>query len=185
MSHSFRGGDSLLRMLASHEQLVARTPRRIADAGTDRLERNTKRRTPIDTNPFRDRPGRPRGYLRDSVHRLEGVRFEQRGAYRVWQGTVVSYDPVARLVEFDTPPHTIRAADGGFLRFRSRDGWVDKDGRIHPPGTWVTVREVQHPGTKGQHMFSLGALATELDFAEFAGPELARWSREVRSGRFR
>jgi hypothetical protein len=176
--------DSLDRMLHAHERATRRTGERIAEAGVDHLERSIRRRTPIDTNPYRHRPDRPRGSLKRSVHRLVGVRFVLRGGRESWEGEVVSFDPVARLVEFDTPPHTIRARDGGKLHFQSRDGWTDTDGVFHPPGTWVTIEEVHHPGTKGQHMFSLGALDTEAQIDDYAREPLGRWKRDVEGGRF-
>lgn len=176
---------ALDRMLDSHERATRRTGERIAEAGVDHLERSIRRRTPIDTNPFRHRPDRPRGSLKRSVHRIVGVRFVLRGGRESWEGEVVSFDPVARLVEFDTAPHTIRAREpGGKLRFQSRDGWTGEDGTVYPPGTWVTVEEVHHPGTKGQHMFSLGALATEAEIDQYARDPLGRWKREVEGGRF-
>lgn len=101
-----------------------------------------------------------------------------------WIGEVVSFDPVVRLLEFDTVPHEIRAKGGGRLHFQSRHGWVGDDGTVYPPGTWVSVEVVHHPGTTGKHMFSLGALEAEREFDLDADPELARWRRELEGGRF-
>jgi hypothetical protein len=173
--------DALLDLIDAHQGITRRAARRIADAGTDRLERNVRRRTPIDTNPFRHRPERPRGSLRASVHRREAIVFVVRGGREAYECEVLSEDPIARLVEFDTPPHRIRARPGGRLRFQSRHGFVGRDGRAYPPGTWVSVEEVHHPGTTGQHMFSLGAWATEREYAEYAREPLLRWKREVES----
>ena len=179
------GEDSLDRMLAAHERATSRAARRIADAGTDRMAQETRRRTPIDTNPFRHRPERPRGSARRSIRRQEGLLVEMRGGRPRYIGDVVSHDPVTRLLEFDTPPHEIRPRDpDGYLAFQSRHGWTDDSGRFHPPGTWVRVRVVQHPGTKGHHMVSLGALDAERALEEYAAPVLARWRAEVESGRF-
>lgn len=173
--------DALLHLLAAHADATERAGLRIADAGTDRLERNVRRRTPVDTNPFRTRPDRPRGTLKASVHRQPGLERIRRSRHAAYRGTVETFDPVARYVEKDTPPHVIRARPGGMLHFQSRDGWVGKDGTVYPPGTWVTIHEVHHPGTKGQHMFSRGALATEEEVPEFARDPLNRWRREVES----
>lgn len=176
------GADALVELVDAYEQASDRAARRIADAGVDRLERNVRRRTPIDTNPFRNRPERPRGALKRSVHRLEGLRRVVSGGRPSYSQDVVSYDPVADYVEFDTPPHVIRPRiAGGYLHFQSRDGFTGRDGVYYPPGTWVTVAEVHHPGTKGQHMFSLGALDTEAELPDFARGPLAQWKREVES----
>lgn len=171
------GRDALTDMIDAHVRATERCAGRIADAGFERFERNVYRRTPVDTNPFRHRPGRPRGTLRRSLRR---GHLERDGD--VYTGLLIFDDPVARLVEFDTPPHVIRPnTPGGRLVFQSRDGWVDDDGIFHPPGTWVSVEEVHHPGTKGQHMMSLGALETEREIDEWARDPLARWKREVES----
>lgn len=177
-------GDALERMVDSHVRATSRVARRIVDRGTDRMERATRRRTPVDTNPYRHRPERPRGSLRKSVHRLEGILMVAMATRDRWIGEVVSFDPIVRHVEFDTVPHEIRAKGGGRLLFQSRHGWTSDDGTYNPPGTWVSVEVVSHPGTKGQHMFSLGAFEAEREFDLDAAPELARWKREVESGRF-
>lgn len=175
---------ALLDMLEAHASITRRTARRIADAGVDRLERNVQRRTPIDTNPYRSRPERPRGSLRRSIRRRAGVDLVVRGRRESYRGDVETFDPVARYVEFDTPPHIIQARrPGGYLRFQSRYGFVDRNGEVHPPGTWITIHEVHHPGTKGAHMFTLGAWATERQFADYAREPLGRWKHEVESVR--
>jgi len=174
--------DALLDMIDAHQGATRRAARRIADAGVDHLERSVQRRTPIDTNPYRAKPERPRGSLRRSIHRRAGVDFVVRGGRESYRGTVETFDPIARYVEFDTPPHIIRPrTPGRRLRFQSRHGFVDRDGEFHPPGTWITVTEVKHPGTKGSHMFTLGAWATEREFRAYARDPLARWKHEVES----
>jgi hypothetical protein len=169
-------------MIDAHRRITARTAHRIADAGVDRLERNVRRRTPVDTNPYRHKPERARGSLLASVHRGELVVHVVRAGRDYYEGEVLTYDPIARLVEFDTPPHKIRArTPGGRLRFQSRYGFTGRDGRFYPPGTWVGIEEVNHPGTKGAHMFSLGAWATEREYASYAVGPLQQWKREVES----
>ena len=130
------------------EEAPARCARAIADAAGDRLVLNTQRNTPIDRSPHRDKPKRPRGTLRKSIERT-GV--ERTGlAYRV---RALTRDPIAPYVEFDTKPHIIRPRKpGGSLRWRSARG-------VHFAGA------VRHPGTKGQHMFALGALKTKRERA--------------------
>lgn len=177
-----RDANALLDLIDAHQRITRRTARRIADAGVDRLERNVTRRTPVDTSPFRHRPERPRGTLRASVHRREQIVRVVRGGVESYQGEVLTLDPIARYVEEDTPAHRIRArTPGGRLLFQSRYGFTGRDGRFYPPGTWVSVEEVNHPGTKGAHMFSLGAWATEREYADYARDPLQRWKREVES----
>jgi hypothetical protein len=178
-----QGADSLMGMLEAHETATQRSAERIADAGTDRLERNIKRRTPVDTSPFRHKPERPRGALKDSVHRTEGLVTKQvRARLRTITGEVISDDPIWIWVEEDTLPHTIRArVPGERLRFQSANGFVGADGTDYPAGTWVEVDEVEHPGTKGQHMMTLGALDTEAQTEEIARDPVGRWRHEVES----
>lgn len=182
--NTLRNPDALVNLVARHEEITRGVGRRIADAGTDTMETEIRERTPVDTNPYRWRPERPRGALKASVHRVEGILVEVLGGVTRYIGEVVSFDPIVRYVEFDTPPHKIRPRDpNGRLRFQSRDAFVGKDGKLYPPGTWVSVEEVNHPGTQGQHMFTLGALAAEQFLPEYGAPELARWKREVEAVR--
>lgn len=177
-------GDALVRLVDRHQAITEGVGRRLADAGTSTMEEEIRERTPVDTSPFRSRPDRPRGALKASIHRTEGILVEVLGGVTRYIGEVVSFDPIVRYVEFDTPPHTIRPrTPGGHLRFQSRDGFQGHDGKWYPPGTWITVEEVHHPGTKGKHMFTLGALAAEQLFESDARPELERWRREIEAVR--
>jgi hypothetical protein len=174
--------DALLDMIDAHIGITRRTARDIANAGVDHLEQAIRRRTPIDTNPYRHNPDRPRGSLRASVQRRAGVDFTVRGGREAYRGEVQTFDPIVRYVETDTPAHTIRPrTPGGRLRFQSRHGFVGKDGEFYPPGTWISVEEVEHPGTKGSHMFTLGAWATEREFRVYAAGPIARWKRQIES----
>lgn len=174
--------DALIHMIDAHERTTRRTAERIAEAGTDRLERNVRRRTPIDTSPFRHKPERPRGTLKLSVQRAGDLTVRVRGRLTTYTGEVISDDPIWIWVEEDTLPHKIRAKNPGErLRFQSENGFVGADGTTYPPGTWVSVEEIDHPGTKGQHMMTLGALDTEAQTEEFARDPIARWKREVES----
>jgi hypothetical protein len=177
--------NALVDMVERHILITDGVARRIADAGTDTMETEIRERTPVDTNPFRNNPDRPRGALKASVHRITGILVEDLpGGGKRYVGEVVSYDPIVKYVEFDTPAHVIRpTTPGGRLRFQSRDGFIGADNEWHPPGTWVSVEQVEHPGTKGQHMFTLGALAAERMLESDARPELARWKLEVEAVR--
>lgn len=176
--------DALVDMVDAHAGITHRTARRIADIGVDRLERNIRRRTPIDTNPYRHRPERPRGAAKASLHRKPGVELEVHGGRESYHGEVSSDDLVILLLEEDQAPREIRATKpGGFLHFQSRHGFTDRVGVFHPPGTWVSVEVVHWPGSKGTHALSLGALQTEREIDEYARDPLARWKHEVESVR--
>jgi hypothetical protein len=177
-----RNPDALENLLAPLEEVTDLCFRELADAGTDRLKGEVAERTPVDTNPYRHREGRPRGTLRDSLERVPGLREGTRRGFSTLTGTVRFTDPVASLVEDDTPPHTIRAKDGGMLHFQTRYGYTTATGDFRPPGSWVTVEEIQHPGTKGAHMLSRGALATEMTIDRWAIPALTRWRNGLRTG---
>lgn len=164
------------------EEATDATFRDLAQKGTDELERNVRDRTPVDTNPYRHREDRPRGTLRDSLEQDPELREGTRRGLRTLVGTVRFTDPIAPKVEDDTPPHTIRAKNGGMLRFQTRYGYMGKDGVFRPPGSWVTVEEIQHPGTKGAHMLSRGAAATEFTIDRWALGPLGRWRERLRSG---
>lgn len=142
-------------------EACALTAREIADAGLDAFQANVRRNTPIDTNPYRDRPGRPRGTLRESIERtpVDRGRTPAGPAYR---GRVFTEDDVAPFVEWDTAPHEIRARFAKALRWRDAGGLNFR-------------KAVMHPGTQGQHMFAIGANLTEHELPGIAAPALARW----------
>jgi hypothetical protein len=107
---------------------------RIARVVSERMARETRHRTPRSE---RD----PEFYDVDAPHLADRIfphRVRRRG--RRWTGgawTDVDYAP---FVEYDTRPHEIRARPGGALRFPVG-------------GMTVFAARVQHPGTKGHHMF--------------------------------
>jgi hypothetical protein len=157
------------------EDAPDRAARRIAKDGTDRLVANTKRNTPIDTNPYRYRPGRPRGHLRASIE--DGpVLPVQTPAGRGYRGTARTFDDVAPHVEWDTRPHRIEPREpGGTLHWRDRE-----------TGDHRFAKGVDHPGTSGQHMFAIGAAITEAEVEAIARPALRDFERELvplRTGR--
>lgn len=140
------------------------TARDIADDGLDAFEGNVRRNTPIDTSPFRDRPGRPRGALRDSIHRTP-VNKTASPAGPAYRGRVETEDPVGPNVEWDTAPHVIEPRDpDGVLHWRDRITGEDR-----------FAKRVEHPGTIGAHMFSIGAAITEHELEHVAAPALRRW----------
>lgn len=136
----------------------------IALEALEEFQDYVKDNTPIDTNPYRDRPGRPRGAARDSVERSRVVK--RAGA---WRGSVFTEDEVFPFIEWDTPPHTIRPKDP--------DGWLSwRDRRT---GERIFAKEVRHPGTKGQHSFAIGAAKTEAELERIAQPALAAFARDL------
>lgn len=147
---------------------VDRACKRITDDAGDRLQANVRRNTPVDASPFRDKPDRPRGALRESIER--GRVEATVPDYRV---RVFTEDPVAPHVEWDTRPHTIRARrPGGRLHWRDRQ-----------TGDHRFAASVEHPGTTGQHMFAAGAARTEAEIEAVAEPAVRQFERELIRGR--
>lgn len=106
-------------------------------------------RTPVDT-------GRLRGSVASDV--------QKRGD---WEGRVFTQQvPYAVPVEEGTQPHEIHARNGKALRFRA-------GGRV------LFRRKVQHPGTKGAHMFRDGAAASEARIGECFARALVRVAQKA------
>jgi hypothetical protein len=148
--------------------------RSMADAGLDAFQANVRRNTPIDTNPYRDRPGRPRGALRASIERTP-VERGRSALGTGWGGRVFTEDPIAPFVEWDTAAHMIfPRTPGGTLHWRDRATGEDR-----------FSRGVRHPGTKGQHMFSIGAAITEHELHAIFRPALDVWEKAVTGRGFR
>ena len=141
------------------EAAPGRCARRIADAGGDRLEANTKRLTPVDRSPKRDRS---RPHLRDTIDRSR-VREYPTPFGTAFAVTVATNDPIGPYVEWDTRAHDIPNAFGYGYDFGigGRFG-----GRFHP-------------GTQGHHMFARGAAETEAQLDEVARGPLEQLRREV------
>ena len=121
------------------------------------------------------RPGRDPGHLRRSIHRTRFVRRVTPFAIE-WRAGVETDDPVGPHVEYDTRPHEIRPrvdrAPASVLETGKPRGTV-QDGRAalawhNAMGALSFARVVQHPGTKGQHMFARGAVKTERSMASWA-----------------
>lgn len=136
------------------------------EVGKD-LQRRVRRHTPvahgfegesISDFTFRRSGHRRPGTLRDSWEMGE-VTFavSAAGVREVYTVPVLTHDPVAPHVEWDTRPHIIRPKNvDGVLVFESEGGTV-------------FAKLVHHPGTTGAHM-----LATSI--AEVA----VSWRRTVR-----
>lgn len=91
-----------------------------------------------------DRGGRKPGTLRERWRRTK-VQGRPGAGLKV---VVFNPDPVARLVEWNTRPHLIRA------KLRTRDDGSTYQGLLrYPQGPVFRYNvEVWHPGTQGQHM---------------------------------
>ena len=143
--------------------------RRITGNVGDFMEREVKRNTPVDTSAFRDPNGRKRGTLRASIKRGPITRDRARDAYVV---RVTTDDPIAEFVEWNTKPHRIRPRKpGGTLAFRNQK-----------TGGMIFAKGVKHPGTKGAHMFALGAAKTEASVGEIARPALSAFGQMLVRG---
>jgi hypothetical protein len=143
------------------QRLAARFPAIVADE-LDRAmhaavlvgEAEIVQRTPVDT-------GRLRSSISSGVQRTpegpEGIVFVQQVAYAV-------------PVEEGTRPHVIVPRTKRVLRFTSGN-------RV------VFARQVNHPGTKGRHMFREGAAAAEPEIRRIFERALQRAIVRVGRGR--
>jgi hypothetical protein len=140
---------------------------RAGDAAGDRLLAETKRGTPVDSNPWHDHVGRLPGTLRESVQRgpVERHRGVLGSGIRV---RVFTEDRVAPFVEESTRPHEIRPCNAGMLSFR-----------VAPDGRRVYAHVVHHPGTRGAHMFAIAALILEGELGEVLAEPLRLFAEEL------
>lgn len=159
-----------------------RACRRIADDVGDALETATKRKTPIDKSFA---PGRPRGTARESVHRtkVEKTFVAASVAFRV---RVRTEDPLFPYIEWTTRPHIIRPRadrEAATVIETGKPRGTQKDGRAslswRGPGGRVFAKVVHHPGTKGQHPFSLAALQVSGELRGIAVPALREFERDL------
>lgn len=126
----------------------------IADQVGQRMLERAQDRTPTADLPLayhgdyaswiEDRGGRKPGTLRERWRRTP-VQGSSGSGLKV---VVFNPDPVARLVEWNTRPHMIRA------KLRTRDDGSVYQGLLrYPKGPVFHYNvEVWHPGTQGQHM---------------------------------
>lgn len=142
----------------------------IADAVGDAMFDGARDKTPQANLPLaykgdlaswiEDRGGRKPGTLRQRWRRT-GVQGTPGSGLKV---TVWNPDPVARLVEWNTRPHAIRAkqrvrADGGTYQGLLR----------YPQGPVFRYNvEVWHPGTQGQHMMRNTLAEIEVKWVSIA-----------------
>lgn len=166
------------------EDAPGRACERICDAAGDRLLATTKRLTPIDRSPFRDKPTRPRGTARESLERTPVRRGGNQG--RRYTTVVQTFDPAFPYIEFNTRPHVIRPrADRrpASVVATGRPRGTVKDGRAaltwRGPGGRVFAREVHHPGTQGQHPFARAALQLTGTVGQVASEPMRRFKSEL------
>lgn len=149
------------------EEPIRHCAERIRTRVGDDLRDRVRAHTPVATPP----PGawsewlharrRLPGTLRDSwevhVHELPGERYVV---------DVVTQDPVAPYVEWDTEPHLIVPKEpGGVLRFWDREGALQ------------FARSVHHPGTRGQHMMAKALAEVAVSWKVIAEEEFREMAR--------
>jgi hypothetical protein len=146
-------GDDLAPLFRSDpSRLIAAITR----AGIERWQEVTTKNTPIRL-----------GNLRTSWYIVE-PRPRLRGGWEARVATNVEYAPhVERGTGKWGPtglPYPIRSRKpGGFLRFKGRGGET------------VYAREVQHPGSPGQHMLAIGGAIAEHELEAIARPIMQAW----------
>lgn len=146
-----------------HERINPRlggfAARDIAGDAGDRWHFVTTQNTPVET-----------GNLRTSWYLDPAIGANRRSfygfpAYEVVVATDVDYAP---YVEWDTRPHEIRP--------------IPPNTRLHffdRHGNEVFATRVSHPGTRGQHMMSIGAHVVETTLDEIGEPGLERFVAAV------
>ena len=142
-----------------------RAAKRLAEKGPEEMQSWIERNTPVDMGTLR-----ASWYTTEPV---EGTGLTAERTFTAYVRTDVEYAP---HVEWGTgifgpqgSPYTIRPRQpGGTL------SWIDKD-----TGERVFAKSVQHPGSPGQHMVSIGAAMTEHTFPAAAQPILQVWKRET------
>lgn len=177
----YRGG--LLTDLAPPlDRGVRRFGRKVSEKVGDDLLKRVRRHTPI-AKPgaaeiaasygssgawLRARGGRAPGTLWQSWH-VGDVAIEFEGArFRV---PVLTHDPVAPHVEWDTLPHLIvPRKPGGVLT-------------IPTVGGMVFARLVHHPGTRGVHMMATALAEIAASWQRTAHEEWASEARRIWSAR--
>jgi hypothetical protein len=166
----YRGG-SLVDLLPTDGE-VKQLGLRVALRCQRRLRELVVEFTPMSDDPFREYPGRLHGTLKRSWELGEVIVGED--TFRV---VVLTEDPVAPHVEWDTAPHRIRpkpervaaaAAQGKRAMLR----WWDRR-----TGQMVFAHEVLHPGTSGAHMMARALDALEQEWPVIVREEIAGWTR--------
>ena len=135
--------------------------RMIVGDAMERWHTITVANTPIET-----------GNLRTAWYRWPpaGANRSRRQGLPAWVAYLRNPVDYAPHVEWDTRPHVIRPVRAKALRFVARDGTV------------VFAQKVNHPGTKGAHMLSIGAHMTEMQFDSVAEEGLRLFERLLEEG---
>lgn len=157
-------GDSLTQL--AREEPIRRAGGRIRDRVGRDLRDRVRAHTPVAKPPpgawaewLRGRKRRP-GHLRDSWE----IEHLDTGLH--YRAVVLTRDPVAPHVEFDTQPHLIMPKQpGGALRY-----W-DRSGRIQ----FAVV--VHHPGTRGQHMMAKAVAEVAVSWQRIGAEEVQQMAR--------
>lgn len=184
--------DGTLESFFSLEPMEA-TAARTAAKVVDDLKERVKGHTPVAHPPpgvdvaewLASRKGRMPGALRES---WEETTIEVSGGHA--SGSVLTRDPNAAYVEWETKPHLIRPrADRGaasVVATGNPRGTV-QDGRamLRFPGEGggpQYAREVHHPGTRGAHMMATSLVEIATTWFAIGSEELRQWEREQLAG---
>jgi len=128
LSISLEGFKQLEAALARAPEIVTAELNAYAHAAVTHMVTEAQDRTPVDTGHLRSRiSGEVLG-----TTRLGALGVKDAGVL----GVVGTVTPYAIPVELGTRPHVIRAKNAKALHFGN-----------------ITVKSVNHPGTKGAHMF--------------------------------
>lgn len=138
------------------ERLVKQTGRRMVNDGVTVFRERVREFTPVDSSRLRD------------SYQVGTTLSDAQG----WQSRVHTDVEYAPYVEFGTGlfgPHRAKyeikpKRPGGMLH------WVDKHGKH------IYARRVMHPGSPGNHMFSIGAMITERTLGLILQPALEEWA---------
>lgn len=175
---AYRGGQ-LVDLAPPLEQGVRRFARRTTGKVGEELRKRVRRHTPIASpgTPeirasyessamwIRARGGRRPGTLYESWEVGEVTVSEGAGG-EVFTVPVLTHDPVAPHVEWDTMPHLIFPRGGGVLTIPTRFGMV-------------FAKMVMHPGTRGSHMMATGLAEIGVEWQRVAEREWRQESRDL------
>jgi hypothetical protein len=132
-------------------------------AANDRLARSVA----DNAGAFMTKQAQDRTPVRTGASRASIVQKPVRRRGTLYTSGAESSDPNVRRLEQGTAPHEIRPRrPGGALRFMDA-------------GQATFAGRVNHPGTKGLHMFAIAAAETQREVPKLAATPLQKWKREA------
>lgn len=162
-------GPTITEIVTRLEKAVHPSMMQMADDNGANMTRWIIRNTPVEG--FVKNIGER--HLRDRIFQKETIVFIDtlgRKVYETGTYTEVDYAP---FVEEDTQPHEIRPKPPNTVLT-----WIDRN-----TGQRVFARKVEHPGTRGAHMFAIGAAMAEHEFERASAAALRQFERIVETGR--